>query len=72
MRDVWISGRLVCSGEDLNQADISVPETALVPVQTDWCVVQIPAKDLIAGMTIPCGDGTAIFIHSVSVLPEGA
>jgi len=66
MRDVWICGRLMAGDEDLNAADISVPETALVPVKTDWCVVQIPAKDLQACMEIPCGDGTTIFIQSVS------
>ena len=73
MRSIRINGRLVAGdGEDLNEADIYVPETALVPVQTDWCDVQIPAKDLIPGMTIVCGDGDTIFIYSVLILPDGA
>ena len=67
MKGIWINGRLVSDdGEDLNEVDISVPETALIPVQTDWCDVQIPAKDLIATMTILCGDGTTIMIYSVT------
>ena len=58
--------------DDLNDADITVPETALVPVETDWCLVQIPAKDFIPGMSINCGDGTTVLIVSISVLPEGS
>jgi len=69
MRDVVVVGERWPKelSEGRTQVEIVVPSSALFSINADWCVVQIPAIDVLRGMHIQGHDGDVIYVVQVFV-----
>ena len=71
MRHVIVSGANYEDGERLPIGEeFAIPINALVPIELEWLIVQLPASNLSEGMTICGQSGDRFIVDSVSIEPE--